>query len=235
MRKLLITPTLVLAFLVPITSKADPNLFLNFGIGIGVPAPVFIAPAPVVYPVPNFAVISPDVFFSFGVGVPAPVFIAPAPIVYPVPSFAVISPSVFFSFGIGIAAPVFVAPAPVLVAPSFLSFTTSTVIADPPLVVSHSGPVTVDPATHTDVQLHKVFPGRTEKSTSAFGPFSHVFAHSTPHRNAQSYDGGSFGHLANPSPVNGRSSPRFTHSTPHTMVIATGGTKDKRSIKVNHI
>jgi hypothetical protein len=55
----------VLAFLVPITSKADPNLFLNLGVGIGVPAPVFIAPAPVVYPVANFAVISPSHLLVF--------------------------------------------------------------------------------------------------------------------------------------------------------------------------
>ncbi len=189
MRKVLITFILLLSFLVPITSKADPNLFLNLGIGIGVPAPVFIAPAPVVYPVSNFTVISPDAFFSFGVGVPAPVFIAPVPVVYPVSNFAVISPSVFFSFGIAIASPVFVAPAPVVVAPSFATFTESTVIADPPRVVPHSEYITVDPSLHRNVQLHRGFPGHFDKSTSSIEHFSPRFTHATPHTNAHTYRG----------------------------------------------
>lgn len=191
MRKLLITSILVLSFLLPITSKADPNLFLNLGIGIGVPAPVFIAPAPVVYPVPNFAVISP---------------------------------SVFFSFGIGIASPVFVAPAPVVVAPSFVAFTESTVIADPPLVISHSEHITADPSLHRNVQLHRGFPGHFDKSTSAIGRFSPRFAHAAPHTNAHTY-GGSFGHLARPTPIMGRSSPGFAHSTPHTNAHSYRGHK----------
>lgn len=64
MNKLFLVAILLLVLLVPATSMARTDVFLNFGIGI--PAPVFVAPAPVV------------------VALPPPVFVAPAPVVvYP--------------------------------------------------------------------------------------------------------------------------------------------------------
>jgi hypothetical protein len=67
MKKLFVSAILLLVVLVPGASMARTDVFLNFGIGI--PAPVFVAPAPIV------------------VAPPPPVFIAPAPV-------AVYSPTV---------------------------------------------------------------------------------------------------------------------------------------------
>lgn len=80
------------AFIFPTGSKADSDVFFNLGIGLGLPAPVFVAPPPVVY-TPAFASaslvsrISPNTFLSFSIGVPAPVFIAPSPVVLAPPVF----------------------------------------------------------------------------------------------------------------------------------------------------
>jgi hypothetical protein len=93
--------------LIPIESKADTDLFLNLGVGLGIPAPIFVTPSPVVYAVPSFAQasfvseISPNTFFSLSIGVPAPVFVAPAPVIvnplfYSYPPAVIIEPAPIF-------------------------------------------------------------------------------------------------------------------------------------------
>ncbi len=105
MKKLISIFTLLISLvLLPITSNADTDLFLNLGVGLGVPAPVFAAPAPVYYAAPPFAQaslvseISPNTFLSFAIGVPAPVLVAPAPVIvsplyYSYPSTVIIEPA----------------------------------------------------------------------------------------------------------------------------------------------
>jgi hypothetical protein len=73
MKKLFLASILFLVLLVPASSMARTDVFLNFG--VGVPAPVFIAPAPVV------------------VAPPPPVFVAPAPIIVAPPPFVVVQPA----------------------------------------------------------------------------------------------------------------------------------------------
>jgi hypothetical protein len=57
MKKLFLVAILLLVFLVPPTSMARTDVFLNFGIGI--PAPVFVAPAPVVVVAPPPVIVAP--------------------------------------------------------------------------------------------------------------------------------------------------------------------------------
>ena len=74
MKKLFLVAILLTVFLVPTISMARTDIFLNFGIGI--PAPVFIAPfvvAPPVVVAPVPVVISPPAV----VVQPAPVIIGP--------------------------------------------------------------------------------------------------------------------------------------------------------------
>ena len=111
----LILSLIVSSFILfPISTRADTNLFINLGIGAGIPAPVFIAPSPVVYSAPAFASaslvsrIGSNAFLSFNVGLPAPVFVAPAPVVLVPPVYTY--PSVIIE-----PAPVFVHPAPVII------------------------------------------------------------------------------------------------------------------------
>ena len=111
----LIVALIVSSFILfPITSKGDTNLFLNLGIGAGIPAPVFVDPLPVIYSAPTFASaslvsrIGSNTFLSFNIGVPAPVFVAPTPVVVAPPIFTY--PSVIIE-----PAPVFVHPAPVII------------------------------------------------------------------------------------------------------------------------
>ena len=61
MKKLFLASILFLVLLIPASSMARTDVSLNFGIGI--PAPVFIAPSPVV------------------VAPPPPVFVQPAPVI----------------------------------------------------------------------------------------------------------------------------------------------------------
>jgi hypothetical protein len=119
MKKLIIVLTVIVSFLFPAISKADANVFVNLGIGVGIPAPVFVVPSPVVYTVPTFASAS---------------------------LVSRISPNTFLSFSVGVPAPVFVAYAPVVVAPPVFTFPTSAVIVEPAPVFIHSAPVVVHPA-----------------------------------------------------------------------------------------
>ncbi len=64
-------------------------------------------------------------------------------LVFLVPATSMARTNVFLSFGVGIPAPIFVAP--VVVAPSFVTFPTSTVIVEPAPVIVHSAPVFVYP------------------------------------------------------------------------------------------
>lgn len=77
MKKLLLISVLVVVLSVPATSMARTNVFFNFG--IGVPAPVFIAPSPfVVAPAPVFVVpVHPFIVRPVRVIEPAPVIIVP--------------------------------------------------------------------------------------------------------------------------------------------------------------
>lgn len=87
-----LTALILAAFIFSTGSKADSDVFFNLGIGLGLPAPVFVAPYPVVY-APAFASaslvsrISPNTFLSFSIGVPAPVFVVPSPVVLASPVF----------------------------------------------------------------------------------------------------------------------------------------------------
>ena len=114
MKKTIAIVSLVLGALLSTKSKADSNVFLNLGIGLGLPSPVFVAPSPVVYSPPTFASaslvseLSSNTFLSFSIGVPAPVFVAAAPVVFAPPVFTY--PSVVIA-----PAPAIVYPAPVII------------------------------------------------------------------------------------------------------------------------
>ncbi|MGB7291545.1 MAG: hypothetical protein WBD99_05190 [Thermodesulfobacteriota bacterium] len=66
MKKFLLIVFLLALFLIPTSSIARTNVFLNFGLGI--PAPVYLAPSPVY--------IAPPPYF-----VPQPVIVQPAPVI----------------------------------------------------------------------------------------------------------------------------------------------------------
>ena len=131
MKKLIITLVLMVVFVIPTTLKADTNLFVSLGVGVGIPAPVFVAPSPVIYyAYPTFASVSlvsvsPNVFLSFGIGIPAPVFIAPAPVI--------------------VAPPIFAFPSAVIVGPA-------PVVVYPGPVIIHSGPQHIN--VHRNIHIH---------------------------------------------------------------------------------
>src|SRR3990172_493992 len=75
MKKLIMVLIFLTAFLFSTVSKADTNLFLSLGLGVGIPAPVFVAPAPVILAPPVFA------FPSAVIVEPAPVVVYPAPVI----------------------------------------------------------------------------------------------------------------------------------------------------------
>jgi hypothetical protein len=66
MKKFLLIVFLLAPFLIPTSSIARTNVFLNFGLGI--PAPVYLAPSPVY--------VAPPPYF-----VPQPVIVQPAPVI----------------------------------------------------------------------------------------------------------------------------------------------------------
>jgi hypothetical protein len=76
MKKLILASILFLALLVPASSMARTDVSVNFGVGI--PAPVFIAPSPVI------------------VAPPPPVLVAPAPAIVVAPPAVVVQPAPVF-------------------------------------------------------------------------------------------------------------------------------------------
>ena len=124
MKKLIITFVFMVVFVLPTTLKADTNLFVSLGVGVGIPAPVFVAPSPVIYyAYPTFASVS----------------------------LVSVSPNVFLSFGIGIPAPVFIAPAPVIVAPPVFAFPSAVIVGPAPVII-HSGPQHIN--VYRNVHIH---------------------------------------------------------------------------------
>ena len=69
MKKILLLATLLMILLIPATSMARTDVFFNFGLGF--PAPLFVAPAPVFAPAP--VVFAPGFVFSRPVRVVRPV------------------------------------------------------------------------------------------------------------------------------------------------------------------
>ena len=67
MKKLLISLIILTVLMIPATSMARSDVFVNFGIGI--PAPVYVAPAPV-FIVPQPVVVQPR-----------PIFVQPPPVI----------------------------------------------------------------------------------------------------------------------------------------------------------
>jgi len=79
MKKFYLVAILFLILVIPTTSMARTDVFVN--IGLGIPLAFFIAPAPVVIaPQPIFVAPAP-------VFVPRPVFVRPAPIIYAPPGW----------------------------------------------------------------------------------------------------------------------------------------------------
>ncbi|MGH7901388.1 MAG: hypothetical protein ACRENZ_06585 [Thermodesulfobacteriota bacterium] len=79
MKKFFLLAIPFLFLLIPTTSMARTDVFVN--IGLGIPLPFFIAPAPaVIAPQPIFVAPAP-------VFVPRPVFVRPAPIIYAPPGW----------------------------------------------------------------------------------------------------------------------------------------------------
>ena len=78
MKKLFLVVTLLLFLLIPTTSMARTDFFLN--IGLGIPLPVFVAPAPAIVAsqpvivVPPPVIVSPPVFYQYQ---PSPVYYGP--------------------------------------------------------------------------------------------------------------------------------------------------------------
>lgn len=79
MKKVYLVAILFLILLIPTTSMARTDFFLN--IGLGIPLPYFIAPTPVVFAPPPIFVAPAPVF------VPHPVFFRPAPVIYGPPGW----------------------------------------------------------------------------------------------------------------------------------------------------
>lgn len=80
MKKLFLVVTLLLFLLVPATSMARTDFFLN--IGLGIPLPVYVAPAPVVVASPPSVVVAPA-----PVIVSPPVYVQPAPVFFGPPGW----------------------------------------------------------------------------------------------------------------------------------------------------
>lgn len=76
MKRLFVASILFLVLLAPASSMARTDVSLNFGIGI--PAPVFIAPSPVVVAPPPPVVVAPAPVI---VAPPPPVVVQPAPVI----------------------------------------------------------------------------------------------------------------------------------------------------------
>jgi len=74
MKRFFLLAILFLILLVPATSMAKTNFFLN--IGFGLPLPVVVAPAPVVFAPPQPVYVAP-----------APVIVAPPVYVQPYPAY----------------------------------------------------------------------------------------------------------------------------------------------------
>ena len=79
MKKFYLVAILFLILVIPKTSMARTDFFLN--IGLGIPLPYFIAPTPVFVAPPPIVVAPAPVF------VPRPVFVRPAPIIYGPPGW----------------------------------------------------------------------------------------------------------------------------------------------------
>lgn len=79
MKKLFLLSILFLILLIPATSKARTDVFLN--IGLGIPLPFLIAPAPVVVAPPPI-VVAPTQFVVL-----RPVYVQPAPVFYGPPGW----------------------------------------------------------------------------------------------------------------------------------------------------
>jgi len=79
MKKFFLLAILFLILLIPTTSMARTDVFLN--IGLGIPLPFVIVPAPVVVAPPPIVVAPAPVF------VPRPVYVQPAPVIYGPPGW----------------------------------------------------------------------------------------------------------------------------------------------------
>ena len=80
MKKLFLVVTLLLFLLVPKTSMARTDFFVN--IGLGIPLPIFVAPTPVIVAPPPAVVVAPA-----PVIVTPPVFVQPAPVFFGPPGW----------------------------------------------------------------------------------------------------------------------------------------------------
>ena len=82
MKKLFLVLTLLLFLLVPTTSMARTDFFVN--IGLGIPLPIFVAPTPVIVAPPPTVILAPA-----PVVVSPPVFVQPAPVFFVPPGWYV--------------------------------------------------------------------------------------------------------------------------------------------------
>ncbi len=82
MKKFFVIATILSLLLVPTTSMARTDVFLN--IGLGIPLPFFVAPVPVIVALPPQVVVVPA-----PVVVSPPVFVRPAPIFFGPPGYYV--------------------------------------------------------------------------------------------------------------------------------------------------
>ena len=79
MKRFFLLATLSLILLIPTTSMASTDFFVN--IGLGLPLPFVIAPAPVVVAPQPIILAPPPVY------VPHPVYVQPAPVFYGPPGW----------------------------------------------------------------------------------------------------------------------------------------------------